>query len=121
MLLIIVMMTLLTFSMIRMEYVDTVASPATLSTSLDSPSTDATDHMFYAVDVCSRFSSLSVENIPVMESGQASNSTTSIITTSGNIVDDMSSGSSSTSLNTSSTTMDTLPNFLNWPEEENQK
>ena len=39
----------------------------------------------------------------------------------GNIADDMSSISSSTSLNTSSTTMDTLPDFLNWPVEENQK
>ena len=76
--------------------------------------------MFYAVDVCNRFSSLSVENIPVMESSQASNST-SIIATSGNIADDMSCSSSSTSLNTSSTTMDTLPDFINWPEEENQK
>ena len=95
--------------------VDTVACPVTLSSSLDSPSADATDHMFYAVDVCNRFSSLSVENIPVMESSQASNST-SIIATSGNI---MSSSSSSTSLNTSSTTMDTLPDFINWPEEVN--
>ena len=76
--------------------------------------------MFYAVDVCNRFSSLTVENIPVMESSQTSIST-SIIATSGNIVDDMSSSSSSTSLNTSSTTMDTLPDFINWPEEENQK
>ena len=100
--------------------VDTVACPVTLPSSLDSPSADATDHMFYAVDVCNRFSSLSVENIPVMESCQASNST-SIIATSGNIADDMSSSSSSTSLNTSSTTMDTLPDFLNWPVEENQK
>ena len=100
--------------------VDTVACPVTLSSSLHSLSADATDHMFYAVDVCNRFSSLTVENIPVMESSQTSNST-SIIATSGNIVDDMSSSSSSTSLNTSSTTMDTLPDFINWPEEENQK
>ena len=100
--------------------VDTVACPVTLSSSLDSPSVDATDHMFYAVDVCNRFSSLSVENIPVIESSQASNYT-SIIATSGNIADDMSCSSSSTSLNTSSTTMDTLPDFVNWPEEENQK
>ena len=100
--------------------VDTVAYPVTLSSSLDSLSADATDHMFYAVDVCNCFSSLSVENIPVMESSQASNST-SIIATSGNIADDMRCSSSSTSLNTSSTTMDALPDFVNWPEEENQK
>ena len=103
-----------------LDGVDTVACLVTLSNSLHSPSADATDHMFYAVDVCNRFSSLTVENIPVMESSQASIST-SIIATSGNIVDDMSSSSSSTSLNTSSTTMDTLPDFINWPEEDNQK
>ena len=56
----------------------------------------------------------------MLESSQASIST-SIIATSGNIADDMSSSSSLTSLNTSSTTMDTLPDFINWPEEENQK
>ena len=100
--------------------VDTVACPVTSSSSLVSPSADATDHRFYAVDVCNRFSSLSVENIPAMESSQASNST-SIIATSGNAANDMSSSSSSTSLNTSSTTMDTLPDFINWPEDENQK
>ena len=100
--------------------VDTVACPVTSSSSLVSPSADTTDHMFYAVDVCNRFSSLSVENISVMESSQASNST-SIIATSGNAANDMSSSSSSTSLNTSSTTMDTLPDFINWPEDENQK
>ena len=115
-----IMMTLLTFLMIRMEWIQLHACLVTLSSSLDSPSADATDHMFYAVDVCNCFSSLSVENIPVMESSQASNSTF-IIATSGNIADDMSSGSSSTSLNTSSTTMDTLPDFINWPEKENQK
>ena len=100
--------------------VNTVPCPVTLSSSLDSLSVDAIDHMFYAVDVCNCFSSLSVENIPVMESSQASNST-SIIATSGNIADDMICSSSSTSLNTSSTTVDTLPDFINWPEEENQK
>ena len=40
----------------------------TLSSSLHSPSADATDHMFYAVNVCNCFSSLSIENSPVMES-----------------------------------------------------
>ena len=63
---------------------------------------------------------LSVENNPVMESSQASNSTSNIAT-NGSIADGMGSGSSSTSLNTSSTTMDTLPEFVNWPEKENQK
>ena len=100
--------------------VDTVACLVTSSSSLVSPSADTTDHMFYAVDVCNRFSSLSVENISVMESSQASNST-SIIATSGNAANDMSSSSSSTSLNTSSITMDTLRDFINWPEDENQK
>ena len=69
--------------------VDTVACPVTLPSSLDSPSADATDHMFYAVDVCNRFSSLSVENTPVMESSQVTNSTSNIAT-SGSIADDMS-------------------------------
>ena len=41
--------------------VDTVDCPVTLSSSLDSPFADATDHMFYAVDVCNRFSFLSIE------------------------------------------------------------
>ena len=59
--------------------------------------------MFYAIDVCNRFSFLSIENSPVMESSQATDSTSNTAT-SGSNVDDMSSGSSSTSLNTSSTT-----------------
>ena len=41
--------------------VDTVYCLVTLPSSLDSPSADATDHMFYAVDVCNCFSSLSRE------------------------------------------------------------
>ena len=76
--------------------------------------------MFYAVDVCDRFSFLSIENTPVIESSQVTNSTSNIAI-SASIADDMSRGSSSTSLNTSSTTMNTLPKFINWPEEENQK
>ena len=48
--------------------VDTVGCPVTLSSSLDSPPADATDCVFYAVDVCNCFSSLSKENSPVMES-----------------------------------------------------
>ena len=55
-----------------------------------------------------------------MESSQVTNSTSNIAT-SGSIADDMSRGSSSTSLNTLSTTMDTLLEIINWPEEENQK
>ena len=47
---------------------DTVGCPVTLSSSLASPPVDATDHVFYAVDVCNRFSSLSLENSSVMES-----------------------------------------------------
>ena len=92
----------------------------TLPSSLDSPSADATDHMFYAVDVCNQFSFLSIKNSSVMESSQATNCTINIAT-SGSNADDMTSGSSSTSLNTSLTTMDTLLEFINWPEEENQK
>ena len=37
--------------------VDTVACPVTLSSSLDSLSADAINHMFYAVDVCNLLSS----------------------------------------------------------------
>ena len=39
--------------------VDTVSCSVTLSSFLDSPPSDVTDHMFYAVDVCKHFSSLS--------------------------------------------------------------
>ena len=47
--------------------VDAVDRPVTLCSSLHSPSADATDHMFYAVDVCNWFSSLPIENRPLME------------------------------------------------------
>ena len=60
--------------------VDTIDCLVTLSSSLDSPSTNATDHMFCVVDVCNRLSSLSVESSPVMESSQTSNSTSNIAT-----------------------------------------
>ena len=43
------------------------------------------------------------------------------IATSGSNVNDMSSGSSSTRLNISSATIYTQLEFINWPEEENQK
>ena len=102
------------------DRVDTVDCLVTSSSSLNSPSAYTTDHMFYAVDVCNCFSFLPIENSPVVESSQASNSTSNIAT-SGSIADDLSSGSSLISLNTSSTTMDTLPEFINWPEEKNQK
>ena len=78
--------------------VDTVGCPVTLSDSLDSPS----DHMFYAVDVCNHLSSLSIENSQIIESTHVINSTCNIATSSSN-ADDMSSGSSSASLKTSST------------------
>ena len=69
--------------------VDTVDCLVTLSSSLDSPSADAADHMFYAVDVCNCFSFQSIENTPVNESSQVTNSTSNIATSSS-IADDMS-------------------------------
>ena len=51
-----------------LDGVDTVDCLMSLSSSLDSPSADATDYMFYAIDVCNRFSFLSIDNSPVMES-----------------------------------------------------
>ena len=45
-----------------LDGVDIVGCPVTLSNSLNSPS----DHMFYAVDVCNHFSSLSIENSQVI-------------------------------------------------------
>ena len=103
-----------------LDGVDTVDCLVTLSSSLDSSSADATDHIFYAVNACNLFSFLSMENSPVIKSSQVTNSASNIAT-SGSITDDMSSGSSSTGLNTSSTTMDTLLEFINWPEAENKK
>ena len=38
-----------------------VGYPVTLSSSLSSPSTDATDHVCYTFDVCNHFSSLPIE------------------------------------------------------------
>ena len=49
---------------------DTASCPVALSSSLVSPSSAVTDRVYYAVDICNRFSSLSIENTPCSDGVQ---------------------------------------------------